>query len=690
MSYEYLFSPMNIGSMTVKNRVVMTPAEMSLARTDGRPSDALLDYFEARAKGGVGLIFSGITRVNNMAGTSSFTQLSMAKDWNIEPMRELVGRVHKHGAKFGVQLHHPGRQGYGSAINLLPAVIPVANHMPKLMDGMFKMTPALLKLEAKGVCQAVQAPSKCERTAHGAGRIHGMSKREIHKLQSDFIAAALRCKKAGVDAVELHAGHGYLIQQFLSPVTNLRTDEYGGSLENRMRFLLEIVSGIREQCGEDYPLLVRLSVDEMYDRIGQPGKGYGLEEGKRMAKMLETAGIDAIDVTSAGYDTFNYWLEPSSFEPGWRAYLAKEIKSVVSVPVIAANFIRSPEQAERQIAEGWQDFMGSARSFICDPDWVNKVQEGRENEIRRCIGCTNCVSSLMTNGAKGLQAECALNPLVGKETKPLPRDGAGRTAVVVGAGPAGLTAAWLLLERGFKVTVFEKEDECGGQINAASAYGGREKIRWCIDDLRTAVEKLGGEVRLGTEATAEAILAMAPAAVIIAAGGVPVVPRSIPGSTGENVLLPSEVIFGKKLPRNENVLVAGSGLTGLGVAEVLCEAGNRVTVLEMADSIAPGAWFQLVDDEMQRMEPYGVNCLTSHKLLSIADGKVTAENIKEKKTVTIEAEHVVLSLGVRPVDGLFHALKDQLPQVKKVGDADRSGTIAHAVKTAYDAVAEIK
>ena len=690
MKYPNLLSPMRIGSMTVKNRVVMTAAEMSLGQTSGKPTEALMDYFEARAKGGVGLIFTGITRVNDMAGTSSFTQLSMAKDANIEPMRELAARIHRHGAKFGIQLHHPGRQGYGSAINLLPAVIPVAEHFPKLMDGMFRMTPALLKLEAKGICQSVQAPSKCERTAHGAGRIHGMSKREIHKLQNDFVEAALRCKKADADAVELHAGHGYLLQQFLSPVTNLRTDEYGGSLENRMRFLLEIIAGIREKCGEDYPLLVRLSVDEMYDRIGQPGKGYGLEDGKRMAKMLEIAGVDAIDVTSAGYDTFNYWLEPSSFDPGWRAYLAKEIKSAVHIPVIAANFIRSPEQAERQIAAGWQDFMGSARSFICDPDWVKKVEQGGEKEIRRCIGCTNCVSSLMTNGAAGKQAECALNPDVGREGKPLPRDGEGRCAVVVGAGPAGLTAARTLLERGFRVTVFEKADACGGQLLAASSYGNREKIRWCIDDLKTAVEKLGGEIRLNREATAEEILSMEPAAVILATGGMPVVPKSIPGSDGENVLLPGDVIFGEKLPRNETVLVAGSGLTGLGVAEVLCEAGNRVTVLEMADTVAPGAWFQLVDDELQRMAPYGVELRTSHRLLSIGEGSVTAEDLKEKKTVTIPADHVVLCLGVRPVNGLYAALAEKLPQVKTVGDAAHSGTIAHAVHSAFDAAAEIR
>ncbi|MBO4914195.1 MAG: NADH:flavin oxidoreductase, partial [Oscillospiraceae bacterium] len=396
MDYKLLLSPMNIGTMTVKNRVVMTAAEMSLGQVDGCPTERMTAYFEERAKGGVGLIITGICRVNDMGAASTFTQLSMSRDANIGPMRAFAERMHAHGAKLCVQLHHPGRQGYASSINTLPVVIPVVKRFPAVLDGLFRCTPTLLGLEEKGVCMSVQSPSNCELSAHGATRIHAMSRREIQRLVNDFAAAAERCKKAGVDAVELHGGHGYLIQQFLSPNTNLRTDEYGGSFENRLRFLREIIEGIRARCGRDYPLIVRLTVDEMYDRIGHPCKGYGLEEGKRIAKRLEELGVDAINVTSACYDAYNYWLEPASFEPGWRAYLAKEIKGVGSIPVIAANFMRSPEQGERQLEEGYQDFIGSARSFICEPHWVRKLQEGRRPEIRRCIGCLHCISSFMT------------------------------------------------------------------------------------------------------------------------------------------------------------------------------------------------------------------------------------------------------------------------------------------------------
>ncbi len=399
MSFDVMFSPMKIGTMEVKNRVVMTAAEFSLGQMNGEPTERMINYFEERAKGGVGLIIPGICRVNDMAATSSFTQLSMSRDSHIEPMREMANRIHKYGAKLCVQLHHPGRQGYCSSINSLPLLMPIEKRIPKITGVLFKATPLLLGMEQKKICMSQQAPSKCELSAHGAMRIHAMSKREVQKLRDDFIAAAVRCKKAGVDAVELHSTHGYILHQFLSPNTNRRTDEYGGSFDNRLRFITEIINGIKEQCGKDYPLIVRLTVDEFYDKIGMPEKGYHLETGIEIAKRLEALGVDAINVSSACYDTYNYWLEPTSFEPGWRAYLAKAVKEAVNIPVIAANFIRSPEQAERQLEEGYQDFVGSARNFICDPYWAKKAQEGHPEKIRRCIGCLHCIKSFINNAA---------------------------------------------------------------------------------------------------------------------------------------------------------------------------------------------------------------------------------------------------------------------------------------------------
>ena len=684
MAYDIMFSPMKIGTMEVKNRVVMTAAEFSLGQTNGEPTERMMNYYEERAKGGVGLIIPGICRVNDMAATSTFTQLSMSSDRHIEPMREMVNRIHKYGTKLCIQLHHPGRQGYTSSINSLPLIIPVADRFPNMPKLLFKATPLLLGLEQKKICMSQQAPSKCELSAHGATRIHAMSKKEVHKLRDDFIAAAVRCKKAGVDAVELHGTHGYIIHQFLSPNTNQRTDEYGGSFDNRLRFVSEIITGIKRECGEDYPLIVRLTVDEMYEKIGQPDKGYKLDEGKKIAKRLEELGVDAINVSCACYDTYNYWLEPTSFELGWRAYLAKAIKETVSIPVIAANFIRTPEQAEKQLEEGYQDFIGSARTFICDPYWAKKAQEGKPETIRRCIGCLYCMKSFMENAAtKGTPGECALNPAVGieKEYENMPKTGRGFKVVIVGAGPAGLTAAITLKKRGYEVTVFEKESEAGGQVNIAASGPFKDKLHWAIEDMLTQCESLGVEIKYNTEATAKLIEETNPYAVLLATGGTPVKPRSIQGIDGENVVTAPEILLGEKEIKNSKVAVIGSGLTGLETTEKLNEDGNEVTIVEMAKAVAENAWFQFVDDSMSRIKPYGTKILLETKLVSI-DGKgITVEDKDGQRR--IDCDLVVLSMGVRPNNALKEELDKAGLKATLIGDADKGGTIGNATQSAF-------
>ena len=684
MAYDIMFSPMKIGTMEVKNRIVMTAAEFSLGQTNGEPTERMMNYYEERAKGGVGLIIPGICRVNDMAATSTFTQLSMSSERHIEPMREMAKRIHRHGAKLCIQLHHPGRQGYTSSINSLPLIIPIADRFPNMPSLLFKATPLLLGLEQKKICMSQQSPSNCELSAHGATRIHAMSKREILSLRDDFIAAAVRCKKAGVDAVELHSTHGYILQQFLSPNTNKRTDEYGGSFENRLRFITEIIEGIKRECGKDFPLIVRLTVDEMYSKIGQPNKGYQLDEGKKIAKRLEELGVDAINVSCACYDTYNYWLEPTSFELGWRAYLAKAIKETVNIPVIAANFIRTPEQAEKQLEEGYQDFIGSARTFICDPYWAKKAQEGRSGEIRRCIGCLHCMKSFMENAAtKGTPGECALNPTVGieKEYNNLPNTGRGFKVIVVGAGPAGLTAAITLKKRGYSPVILEKENEAGGQVNTAAAGPYKDKLHWAIEDMLTECGKLGIEIKYNTEATSELIEEMKPYAVLIASGGTPVKPRSIKGIDGKNVVTAPEILLGKKEIKNSRVAVIGSGLTGLETTEKLNENGNEVTIVEMAKAVAENAWFQFVDDSMSRIKPYGTKILLETKLVSIDDKGITVEDKNGQKR--IDCDLVVLSMGVRPNNELKEALDKKGINCALIGDADKGGTIGNATQSAF-------
>ena len=689
MSYEIMSSPMKIGTCEIKNRIVLPPMLMGFGQFDGKPTEKLMNYYEERAKGGCGLIMTEITRVNDQTGSAAFAQLAASHDYHIEPLRELAQRVQRHGAKFFVQLHHPGRQNVG----LLVGTVPLSIQLEKLTKGLYgkllyKLTPKVgpILLDRDIVPSSV-APSKCDPAYFAAGRVRALRKGEIKELEQQFIDAAVRVFKAGCDGVELHSAHGYLLQQFLSPVTNQRTDEYGGPLENRTRFICNIIKGIKEACGKDFPIIVRLSADVCYRFIGQEGKGYTLAEGVKIAKILEAAGVDAIDVSSAGYDTFNYWLEPVSFEPGWRKFMAKAIKEAVSIPVLAANLIRSPEQAEAQLKEGVQDFVCLGRPQIADPHWANKALTG-EGTIKRCICCLNCIESMQNNAYIGSHGECSVNPLVGHETEELPKNGNGRKVAVIGAGPAGLCAAELLADRGFDVHLYEKKDKVGGQINLASAPPEKAKTNWFTEDAVNACLEKGVKIFTGKEISATELKALNPAAVILATGSEPVKPKFKVDCTGE-VYTFEDILSGRINLEGKNVAVIGSGMTGLETAHYLCEKGNRVTVVEMAKKLAPGTWMQHVDDVMPKLKDAGTVFMTSEKLNEINDGYIVTENVKTEEYTRVNVDHVVLALGSRPVNGLEEELKRSGFKTITVGDSKKVGRIADATKSAYEAVKSI-
>lgn len=690
MSYDMLFSPMKIGNVEIKNRIVMAPMCMGFGQYNGCATETMMDYYEERAKGGVGLIFTEITRINDITGASSFGQLGMSHDYQIPALREMADRIHKHNCKIMVELHHPGRQNLG----LMIGTVPICNIGSKLMGNLYTkiLTQAVIpqgkKLQDKHIVPRTVAPSKCERSKMSDSVNRELSANEIKRIICQFIEGAVRVKKAGCDGVELHAAHGYLIQQFLSPNTNKRTDQYGGSLENRMRFLLEIIDGIRLNCGKDFPIVVRLTVDEMYSEIGQNGKGYNLEEGIKMAKILSDKGIDAIDVSSAAYDTFNYWLEPTTFTPGWRKYLASEVKKVVDIPVIAANLIRSPKQAEMQLEEGTQDFISLGRPLIADPHWPNKVKSGNENLIKRCVCCLYCFESMMKGAYKYTHGNCSVNPFVGRENVSLKQNGNGRKVLIIGAGCAGLTAAELLSKRGFDVTVLEKESKQGGQLNLASKPPHKEKINWVCEDLLSNAINSGAKVLFNTKADKDIIASYSPEIVITATGGNAIHPKSF---NGDNVVTVTQILNGSIDISNKKVAVIGSGMTGLETSELLVSKGNKVTVVEMADKIAPGAWFQQLDDALPILEKAGTQFLTSHKLLSVSSSGIELENLKEKKAVAIKVDLVVLSLGVRSDNSLYNDIKNSDSyKVYNIGDSNKIGRIANATESAYQLVMNIE
>lgn len=685
MKYEKLFTPIKIGNVEIKNRIAMAPMLMDFGQFDGRTTEMLMDYYEERAKGGTGLIITEITRVNDRTGGAAFAQLGMSHDYQIEGMSELADRIHRHGAKLFVQLHHPGRQNMGLLIDTLPLSIACDKAIPFFKDMLYKVVPAGKMLMEKHIVPRVVSPSKCENSYFSDGNNRGLRKSEIKALIKDFIAAAVRVQKAGCDGVQLHASHGYLLQQFLSPNTNKRTDEYGGCLENRMRFILEIIEGIKKECGEEFPIIVRLTVDECYDKVGQPGKGYTLEEGVEMAKRLEKAGVAAIDVSSASYDAFNYWLEPTSFECGWRKYMAAAVKKAVNIPVIAANLIRSPGQAEAQLQEGTQDMISLGRPHIADPHWANKVYEGREEDVKRCICCLYCIESMQNNAYIGDHGYCAVNPFVGSENYKLAENGNGKEIVVVGSGPAGLTAAELLAKRKFKVTVYEKEKVLGGQIDLAVKPPHKDKLYWCIEDLVTACKKNGVEFKTGTAFTKELYAELKPYAVICATGGYAVKPSFIDGYDRENVYTTTEILTGKVNLEGKKVAVIGSGMTGLETAEYLVSTGNKVLVAEMADTIAPGVWMQHKNDIMPRLYEGGTKFYTSLKLTKIKEDSIVLEG-KEGRKQEIDCDCVVLSLGVKSDRALYEELKEEAGNIYLIGDGEKAGRIADATRSAFECV----
>ncbi|MDR2266974.1 MAG: NAD(P)/FAD-dependent oxidoreductase [Christensenellaceae bacterium] len=683
MDNRLLFSPIAIGGCELKNRIAMAPMHMGMGTFDGTITPKMADYYLARAKGGTGLIIMEITRINDKTGATAFAQPGLSHDYQIGPLREFCEKIHKYGSKLFVQLHHPGRQNIGLMVGTIPICISLSKSLENFTRLLYKLAPTVgKKLIEKQWLPAAVAPSKVEPSYFTGGKIRALSLKEVEQIITQFVDGAERAQKAGCDGIVLHAAHGYLIQQFLSPNTNHREDEYGGeALENRMRFLINIIKGIRKRC-RDFPIIVRLSVDECYDQIGEPNKGYGLEEGVEMAVALEAAGIDAIDVSCAAYDTFNYWLEPGSFEPGWRAYMAKAVKERVKIPVIAANLIRSVAQAEEQLINGTQDILSLGRPHIADPKWTKKVYSAQEHTVKRCINCLFCFETMQHNAYQGKSGRCAINPFVGREKHKLIINGAGRKVVIIGAGPAGLMAAEILARRGFRVVVYEKRNRVGGQVSIAANSPEKSKLAWCIDDLKFAAEKKGVKFILNKSCTASEVDDQRPYAVIVATGSEPIIP-DVEGITHMSVCTAHDVYQSRVYFVKKSIAVIGSGLTGLETAYLLAKMDNAITVVEKADTIAAGVWMQHVDDVLPKLKAKNAVFLTGKSLSAVDDTGVVLEDSKTHQKMHLDVDNVVLAIGMRPESSLFQQLRGRNANVFLIGDALKPGRIGNATEDAF-------
>lgn len=638
--YKTLFSPVCIGGVAIKNRVAMTPMGVNLALAGGGVNDDIIAFYEARARGGIGLIISEICRVMDGAGAGESCQLAARNGGDLQGLERLVDTVHKYGTRMFIQLHHPGPSGSA------------------FIGGEQPVSASVVENPASGeTSRALTVP-------------------EIAKIQQAFVSGARIAQMAGADGIELHGAHGYLINSFLSPYLNKRDDQYGGNFENRMRFLLEMVAGIRAACGKNFPLGVRLSAEEFLD-----DQGNDLVASCKIAVELEKAGVDFLDISCVTLGSPNVYacIEPGTFEQGWKKYMAAEIKKHVKIPLIAVANIKEPDVAEAILAEGCCDLVGVARGHLADSEWCNKAKAGQAETIRKCIGCLVCFNEI----EHGRHVKCSVNPTTGREREfahPA-RDGAGRTVAVIGGGPAGFTAAMVLQERGFHPVLFDPSPRLGGTLNVADKGIGKEKITRLIDSMIAQAEESGIELRLGQEATIENVRALSPCGVFVACGARPFIPPT-PGIDGRNVVIAEDVLLGRAEVRGDCVVV-GSGMTGLETAEVVLKAGHKTTIVDMLPQIGAGADIIVILDLKQRMAPYRPAYLPGHRLVKVTPEGVELECMASGQPVVVSASTVILALGVQPRRDLAERFKTAFPDARVIGDAVHGGRILDATQDAY-------
>ena len=642
MSYPTLFSPARINSLTLKNRLVMTPMGCGLANTDGTITDEFIAYYEERAKGGAALLYTEVACVNSDHGRRAFRQIWLTNEAQLPMLRKLTDAVHAHDCAIFPQLLHPG------------VISTNAANGGKPLPGPSGVTSRFLRQEARA-----------------------FAKDELPGLVQDYARSAALAQKAGFDGVEIHAAHHYLLHEFLSPYFNKRTDEYGGSFENRSRLLLEIVDAVRSAVGPDYPISVRISAE---DYMGDAS--YHLEEAIRLCQLLQEHTVDVISVTVGGTDNGrSHSLEPITYPQGWRRHLAKAIRTMVDIPVIATTVIRDPDYAESLLNEGYMDFIGMGRSFLADPQWPAKAAAGHPENIRKCISCLRCIDNIKAEKP----IICSVNPECGHEyakKEPAP-NGDGRLCVVVGGGVAGMECARVLAQRKFRVCLYESQPQLGGQVWLAAQAPKKDKMQWFIDYEATQLQKLGVDVCLGHAVSPEEILKLRPYLVVDATGARPYIPP-VEGADSPLLTTPAEILSGRCQLYNQSVVLFGTGLTSLETAEYLAQRGNMVTIIGESNRVAPGGGSSVIIGEIMRaLEQANAVIMTGRKLLRIGTDRVVYEKVDTGEVFELPCDKAVMCKGVRSRGDIAAALEGRHPNVQAIGDAARTGRIQEAVLAGY-------
>jgi len=704
-AFSNLFQPGRIGSLELKNRIIMAPMGSNFAESDGSCGERIQAYYEARAAGGAALLTMGVCSIAYPAGTAEPYQVGVSDDKYIPGLTALADRVHKHGAKIAMQLQHAGKTSVRDLAEGRELWVP--SIPPAIKTDMM----ASLTREELG---AFISSSKGARKPDVKIRV--MDKADIKQMVVWFADAAERAKKCGFDGLEIHAAHTYIIAGFLSAYYNKRDDEYGGSLQNRARLLMEVIAAIRERLGANYPLWLRLDACE----LRTPG-GITIEDAKAVAKMVEQAGVDAISVSAYANTSTGVAFTEAPLVQKKAGFLqwANEIKGVVSIPVIVAGRL-DPDVADTAIASKQCDYVAMGRQMLADPELPIKLIENRAPEIRPCIYCYTCVSQIFVNK----RVKCAVNPGTGHEAENVlqPAD-KPRHILVVGGGPAGMEAARVAAERGHRVTLVERSARLGGTLFfAALAYPENGEL---LDYLVNQMQRLCVDVRLNTTATVELVNTLAVDNIIVAVGAkrnAPPIPggdskhvwsgdelrRLMTGdradeiakgklSLGQRTMMKAGSLVGvtdstdaiQKLshlwmPLGKKIVIIGGGLVGLELAEFLIERDRNVVVLEEGPSL--GSELSIVRRwrVLDNLKEQGVDLLTNIKVSAISDKTVDYLN-KDEVCQQLEADSVVLAIGASPDDSVAKSFQDCNVPVTNIGDGAEIGFIEGAIQSGFDA-----
>jgi len=647
----HLMSPFSIGSMTLRNRVVMPPMGSNLALPDGTVSDAQLAYYEQRARGGTGLIIVENICVAFPVASNGTTQLRIDHDRYVPRLYELTERMHRYGAKAAIQLNHAGASAN-------PA-----------RTGTAALSSSDVPSKPGGV-----APSP-------------MTREQIAEVPGQYAAAALRAKRAGFDAVEIHGGHSYLLCQFLSPLYNHRTDEYGGSPENRARLVREVLDAVRAAVGPRFPIALRISADELV------AGGNTLDDSVELMRHLVEA-VDLIDVSAALAGNLQYQIDRMDLPDGWRSGMARRFREEFAKPTIVSGNVRDPLVAERIVADGDSDLVALGRGLIADPWWVRKVATGCADRILDCISCNIGCADHRIRLDRPIR--CTVNPdIIGHEEYLRHRIDRPTRVVVVGGGVGGLEAACTAAEVGCDVVLLEAKDVVGGVVGEAVRLPAKRRIASFLNHLVRRAARAGVEVRTGTPATVDLVRSLAPDVVVNATGSQPVLPP-VPGLRERVDVAGTEVfsILGATATVDEierlagrRVVVVGGGAVGLDVVEACVEVGARVTLVERMDRIA-GDLDIITGMQMHELiERHHVEVLTTTTLTEVGDGwvdVVAADGTPRR----LHADATYVCLGMRGDRASFQALSDGFAgtgvDVLDVGDSAGGGKIIDATRQGRD------